>query len=417
MSEINAAVRELATEARSAAARLAVTTTDQKNRALQAIADLLAAEEDAVLAANARDVAAAAKGGLSGAMLKRLTLTAAKAAAMVDGVRAVADLLDPVGEVLSTWQPPSGIAISRVRVPLGVVGIIYESRPNVTIDAAVLCLKAGNAVLLKGGAEAAASNAILVDIIRRGLRQAGLPPAAAALVPGGREGAQALMQASGLVDVLIPRGGAGLIQAVVEGARVPVIETGTGVCHVYVHGDADAAMATAITLNAKLSNPAVCNAMETLLVDQSLAEAWLPGVARALQEAGVELYGCPETCRLVPTAAAAGDDDWAAEYLDLKLAVRVVSGLDEALAHIARWGTRHSEAIVTGDAAIAERFLHEVDAAAVYANASTRFTDGFEFGFGAEIGISTQKLHARGPMGLPELTSIKYVVRGDGQTR
>jgi len=304
-----------------------------------------------------------------------------------------------------------------VRVPLGVIGIIYESRPNVTVDAAVLCLKTGNAVLLKGGSETTHSNRALGAALGEGLQRVGLPADLVQVLPGTREAAAALMGATGLIDVLIPRGGAGLIRAVMEQSRVPVIETGTGVCHVYVHSAADLAMAQAVAVNAKCSSPAVCNALETLLVDRTVAAAFLPAVGSALREAGVEVRGCAEALAALPWATPAVDQDWAEEYNDLILAVKVVGGLDEAMGHIARYGTRHSESIITGDEAAAERFLAEVDAAAVYHNASTRFTDGGEFGFGAEIGISTQKLHARGPMGLAELTSYKYIVRGAGQVR
>jgi glutamate-5-semialdehyde dehydrogenase len=354
---------------------------------------------------------------LPAAMVSRLRLNSAKLAVMAQSVRDVAQLPEVLGDEMAAWTRPNGIAITQVRVPLGVIGIIYESRPNVTVDAAVLCLKAGNAVLLKGGKEAAHSNAALGEAIRSGLERADLPAALVQMLPPNREAAIELMNATGLVDLLIPRGGAGLIQAVVEQSRVPVIETGSGVCHVYVHAGADLQMATAITVNAKCGNPSVCNAAETLLVDRAIAPAFLPEVGRALRDAGVALRGCAETVRWIPWAEAASEEDWAAEYLDLTLAVRVVDDLEAALAHIAWYGTRHSEAIITGHAEAAARFERSIDAAAVYHNASTRFTDGSEFGFGAEIGISTQKLHARGPMGLAELTSYKYLVRGTGQVR
>lgn len=407
---------QLAALARQAAPVLGQATTDQKNAALHALARLLREQQDAVLAANAADLAANA--ALPQAVRKRLELTPAKIEAMAVGVEAVAALADPVGETMLAWALPNGLQVKQVRVPLGVIGIIYESRPNVTVDAAALCLKAGNATVLRGGKEARESNTVLAGIVRQALASVGLPAGAVQLLANpDRRLAQDLMRATGLIDVLIPRGGPGLIRAVLEEARVPVIETGAGVCHTFIERTADPEMAVAIAVNAKVSNPAVCNAMETLLVDRPIAAALLPELAAALRAAGVSLRGCGEAQRLVPGLAAAGADDWAAEYLDLTLAVRVVDGLDEALEHIARYSTKHSEAIVTSDEAAARRFAAAVDAAAVYVNASTRFTDGFEFGFGAEIGISTQKLHARGPMGLRELTSYKYVVAGTGQVR
>jgi glutamate-5-semialdehyde dehydrogenase len=408
-------VQEMARRARAAQPALGNAAAAVRNQALRAIAGALESRAEQILAANGADVAAAAH--LPGPMVARLRLDDAKLAGVIAGVRAVADLPDVLGEAMAAWERPNGLYIQRIRVPLGVVGIIYEARPNVTVDAAVLCLKAGNAVLLKGGREAARTNQVLGEVIRQGLAEAGLPPDLVQVLPPTREAAQRLMLATGLVDVLIPRGGAGLIQAVVAESRVPVIETGAGVCHVYVHRAADLTMARRIVLNAKCSNPAVCNAAETLLVDREVAPAFLPEVGARLREAGVEIRGCAETRRYLPWAAEATEADWATEYNDLILSVRVVGGLDEALAHIACYGTRHSEAIVTADEAVAGRFLREVDAAAVYHNASTRFTDGGEFGFGAEIGISTQKLHARGPMGLAELTSYKYVVIGQGQVR
>lgn len=407
----------LARAARAAAARLNLATAEQKNAALHAIARRLRAREAAVRAANREDMAAARSAGVPAPLINRLELTDRRYSAMVQGLEDVAGLPDPVGEVLEEWTRPNGIRIRKQRVPMGVIGIIYEARPNVTVDAAAICLKAGSAVLLKGGKEAARSNEALVEIIREGLAEAGLPADAAAAVPGGREGAVAMMQAVGLVDCLIPRGGAGLIRSVVENSRVPVIETGAGVCHVYVDAAADVEMAVNIIVNAKTTGTAVCNSAETLLVHAAAAPRFLPVAAERLRSLGVTLRGCGRTRELVPWAEPATEADWAEEYLDLILAVRVVDSLDEAVEHISRWGTRHSEAIVTADAAAAGRFLAAVDAAAVYWNASTRFTDGGEFGFGAEIGISTQKLHARGPMGLREITSYKYIVTGNGQIR
>ena len=423
-------VRAMARRAREAQRQLELATTAERNAALEAIARALEERAAEIVAANRDDLSAAEAAGLPGPMIARLRLDEAKLAGVIRGVRAVAALPDPLAAEPETWVRPNGLQIQRVRVPLGVIGIIYESRPGVTVDAAVLCLKAGNAVLLKGGKEAARSNAALGTAMAAGLRAAGLPEELVQVLPSAREAAVELMNAHGLVDVLIPRGGAGLIRATVEQSRVPVIETGTGVCHVYVHEAADLAMAREIVLNAKCSNPAVCNAAETLLVDRAIAEPFLTEAGPALLAAGVRLRACPEALAILqetarPDLAGAGpaavepatEEDWAAEYLDLCLAVKVVSGLDEALAHIARYGTGHSEAIVTGDAGAADRFLRSVDAAAVYHNASTRFTDGSEFGMGAEIGISTQKLHARGPMALKELTTFKYVIYGQGQTR
>ena len=410
-------VREMAVKARAAQPILGQAGPEERNQALEMVAQALEEQGAEILAANEADVAAAEAADLPAAMVARLRLDQAKLAGVIQGVRSVAALPDVLGEELAAWERPNGIHIQRVRVPLGVIGIIYESRPGVTVDAAVLCLKAGNAVLLKGGKEAARSNEALGSALRLGLERVGLSPDLVQVLPSSREAATELMLATGLVDVLIPRGGAGLIRAVVEQSRVPVIETGTGVCHIYVHHAADLAMAAAITVNAKCSSPAVCNAAETLLVDRVAAEAFLPQAGARLRAAGVTLRGCPEAMRLLPWAEKASEADWEAEYLDLTLAVRVVEGLDDALHHIARYGTKHSDAIITADAAAAARFLSEVDAAAVYHNASTRFTDGSEFGFGAEIGISTQKLHARGPMGLAALTSYKHIIRGAGQIR
>lgn len=409
-------VQEMARRAREAQPVLGNAPAAQRNQALQEIARAVEASSEAILAANQADVEAASQ-HLSGPMVARLRLDARKLKGIVDGVRAVATLPEVLGEEIAAWERPNGLRIRKVRVPLGVIGMIFESRPGVAVDASVLCLKTGNAVLLKGGKEAVRSVEALGQAIAAGLERAGLPRDLVQVLPANREAAAELMAAVGLVDVLIPRGGAGLIRAVLEQSRVPVIETGTGVCHTYVHRDADLAMARRIVLNAKLSNPSVCNAMETLLVDRAISESFLPQVAEDLKEAGVTLRCCSASRKLIPWAEAATEEDWATEYNDLILSIRVVDGLDEAMAHIRRYGTRHSEAIVTQNEAAAARFLAEVDASTVYHNASTRFTDGGEFGFGAEIGISTQKLHARGPMGLPELTSYKYIVLGQGQVR
>ena len=410
-------VRGVALVAQAAERGLAMATTAMKDAALMNLARRLRESEAAIRNANADDVDAARATGVPAPVVNRLELTDQRYAAMIQGVLDVAGLPDPIGEVIEAWTRPNGILIQKRRVPMGVIGFIYESRPNVTVDAAVLCLKAGSASLLKGGKEAARTNQSLVGVIQESLVESGLPAGAVQAVPGGREGATALMGAVGLVDCLIPRGGAGLIRSVVANSRVPVIETGAGVCHVYVDAAADVEMAADIIVNAKTTGTATCNAAETLLVHRGSAARFLPLAAEKLRVKGVLLRGCAATRRLVPWAEAATEDDWATEYLDLILAVRVVDSLDEALAHIARWSTKHSEAIITSDAAAARRFQDEVDAAAVYWNASTRFTDGGAFGFGAEIGISTQKLHARGPMGLREITSYKYVISGDGQVR
>lgn len=397
---------------------MAVLSTEVKNRALLAMADALWANRERILEANAIDVNQAKARNLSNALIDRLTLNGERIHGMAEGLRQVAALPDPVGQTVRGWRRPNGLQIAKVRVPLGVVGIIYEARPNVTVDAAGLCLKAGNAVVLRGGSEAIRSNIAIAQVIGEAAMASGLPNGAINLIEqADRSAATELMQAHGLIDVLIPRGGPGLIRSVVENATVPVIETGAGNCHVYVAATADLAMAKRIVLNAKLQRPGVCNAAETLLVHEAVAARFLPEVAQDLRAAGVELRLCERARAFVPDGVPATEEDWATEYLDLILAIRVVSSLDEALEHIARYSTGHSEAIVTSDYLEARRFTEEVDAAAVYVNASTRFTDGGEFGFGAEIGISTQKLHARGPMGLEELTTFKYIVTGEGQTR
>lgn len=351
-------------------------------------------------------------------LIDRLTLTDERIHAMAEGLRQVAALPDPVGEMVEQTRRPNGLRIGKVRVPIGVIGIIYEARPNVTADAAALCIKAGNAVILRGGKEAAYSNRAIMQVMQKAAYAAGLPEGCMHLVEDTtRESATALMRLNQYVDVIIPRGGAGLIRAVVENATVPAIETGTGNCHVYVDASADLEMAKQIVINAKTQRPSVCNAEEKLLVHQSVAETFLPGMIQALTEKGVEIIGDETVCAVYPKAIPATEEDWAEEYLDLKIGIKVVASIEDAIAHINRYNSRHSEAIVTESYTNAQRFLDEVDAAAVYVNASTRFTDGFEFGFGAEIGISTQKIHARGPMGLRELTTSKYVIYGDGQIR
>jgi len=411
-------IRELAKRVRKAAGRLAVASSADKDRALRAMADGLEAKAAELKAANARDVATGEAAGLSAALIDRLRLTDKRIAAMADGLRQVAALPDPVGAIIGGSVRPNGLRITKVRVPLGVIAIIYESRPNVTADAAGLCLKAGNGVILRGGKEALASNVAIWRVLQEGLASAGLPAEAVALVETtDRAAVDALITAEGLVDVVIPRGGEGLIRRVAENATVPVIKHYKGVCHVYVDASADLAMAEEICLNAKCQRPATCNAMETLLVHGAIAQRFLPAMCQRFVQAGVELRGCERTRQLVPGIKAATEDDWFAEYLDLILAVRVVDSTEAAMEHIARYGSAHSDAIVTTDLREAEKFTKGVDSAAVYVNASTRFTDGYEFGMGAEIGISTDKLHARGPMGLEELTSYKFVVYGSGQLR
>ncbi|MFI9273802.1 glutamate-5-semialdehyde dehydrogenase [Kitasatospora sp. NPDC052896] len=411
-----------ARRARTAAAALAPLPRSAKDAALLAIADALVARSAEITAANAEDVERARAAGTPESVVDRLSLTTERVAAIAADVRQVVGLPDPVGEVVRGYTLPNGLDVRQVRVPLGVVGIIYEARPNVTVDAAALCLKSGNAVLLRGSASAYRSNTALVEVLREAVASAGLPADAIQLVPGeSRDSVTELMRARGLVDVLIPRGGAALIRTVVEGSTVPVIETGTGNCHVYVDARADLAVAVGILLNSKAQRVSVCNSAETLLVHQDVADAFLPLALEALAEAGVTVHGdaaVQEAAAGGPaTVVPATEEDWAAEYLSLDLAAAVVPSLDAAVEHIRRWSSGHTEAIVTTSQAAARRFTQLVDAAAVAVNASTRFTDGAEFGFGAEIGISTQKLHARGPMGLPELTSTKYIVTGDGHVR
>jgi glutamate-5-semialdehyde dehydrogenase len=417
MTDVQAAVIDVARRARVAADELALATRAAKDSALEAMADALLERVDEVLAANADDVGGAESAGTPATVVDRLRLDPTRVAAMADGLRGLAGLPDPVGEVLRGGMLANGLELRQVRVPFGVVGIVYEARPNVTADAAGICLKSGNAVLLRGSSSAAASNAAIVAVLRDALASTGLPADVVQLVPGqGHEPAKALMRARGLVDVLVPRGGAGLIRSVVEESTVPVIETGVGNCHVYVDRDADLDKAMAIVLNAKTQRPSVCNAAESLLVHADVADAFLPRVVAALQDAGVTVHGDEAFARFDGVLPAT-EEDYAAEYLSLDIAAAVVPDLDAAIAHIRTYSSGHSEAIVTDSQPAARRFTAAVDAAAVLVNASTRFTDGAEFGFGAEIGISTQKLHARGPMGLPEMTSTKYVVTGDGHVR
>ena len=411
-------IREQASEAARAARRLATLSTAARNQALLAMADALLREELVVLAANAADMEAGRAKSLKASLLDRLLLTPERLADMAEGLRQVAALPDPVGAILGGSTLPNGLTVTKIRVPLGVVGIVYEARPNVTADAIGLCLKSGNAVLLKGGSEALHSNTAVAAVLRRAAEEAGIPAGAVQFIASTDHGAvQELIRLRGLVDVVIPRGSARLIQAVVANATVPVIETGVGVCHTFVDASADFDKAERIILNAKTQRPSTCNALETLLVHEAVADTFLPRIVRALQEHGVTVRGDARVQAVDSAVEAATDEDWATEYGDLRLSVKVVSGLDEALDHIASYGTKHSECILTEDYDHARRFQQAVDAACVYVNASTRFTDGFQFGFGAEIGISTQKLHARGPMALPELTTYKYLLCGDGQVR
>ena len=413
-------LEQMGARAKAASRQLAIATTSQKDQALTFMADALRAHCDDILAANAQDVAAAKEAGTRAALIDRLSLSAERIDGMAKGLTDVRDLPDPIGDVLDEVTRPNGLRIQKVRVPIGVIGIIYEARPNVTSDAAGLCLKSGNATILRGGKEAIRSNLAVTAALREGLEKAGLPADCVQLIEDtSRDSATALMHLNGYLDLLIPRGGAGLIRAVVENASVPVIETGVGNCHVYVDAAADIAMATDIIVNAKVSRPSVCNAAETLLVHKDIAATALPVMADALRAQHVTLRGDEQVTALLSgtPVEAATEEDWATEYGDYILAVKVVDSLDDAIAHITRYGTGHSECIVTSDEAAAARFCAEIDAAAVYVNASTRFTDGGEFGMGAEIGISTQKIHARGPMGLRELTSCKYLIRGNGQVR
>ncbi|MBQ1546385.1 MAG: glutamate-5-semialdehyde dehydrogenase [Clostridia bacterium] len=401
-----------------AAARVLLTAGELKNKALLAIADALVAHTSDIVAANEIDLAAARENGTRASLIDRLTLTPARIEGMADGVRQVAALPDPVGKVLDGTVRPNGLKIEKVKVPLGVIAIIYEARPNVTSDAAALCLKSGNAVILRGGKEAINSNKCIADIMRAAIKSVGLPEDCVSLVEDtSRQSSVELMQLTKYVDVLIPRGGAGLIKAVVDNSKVPVIETGAGNCHVYVDKTADIDMAVNIIYNAKTSRPSVCNAIETILVHKDIAEAALPAIKAKLDEKDVTLRCCGRAAAVLDNVESATEDDWYTEYGDYILAVKVVDSIDDAIAHIAKYSTGHSECIVTESYKAAQKFTDEVDSAAVYVNASTRFTDGGEFGLGAEIGIATQKLHARGPMGLNELTSMKFIIRGDGQVR
>jgi len=415
---VESTINDMAKAARDAANKLVRVSTDQKNAALLSIAAGLEKEAAFIKGENQKDLAGAEKMGLSSAMLDRLAIKDTTITSMVNGLRDVEGLKDPVATMGPTWVRPNGLQIARMRIPLGVIGIIYESRPNVTVDAAGLCLKAGNAVILRGGSDAFHSNQALAAIIDRALNNAGMPEKSVQVVPvRDREAVLMLLNQEEFMDLIIPRGGEGLIRFVVENSKIPVLKHYKGVCHVYVDADADLDMAQDISFNAKVQRPGVCNAMETLLVHQSAAESFLPAMAKRFSGAGVELRGCAATCRILPDVQKAQESDWSAEYLDLILAVKVVEDMDEAITHVATYSSNHTEAIVTRDYERARRFVREVDSSVVLVNASTRFNDGGQLGLGAEIGISTSKLHAFGPMGVEELTTTKFVVMGDGQIR
>jgi glutamate-5-semialdehyde dehydrogenase len=411
-------VEEICRTASEVAPSVATLSSDVKDAALLAMASALRDESTALVGANERDVERAESGDTSATLVDRLRLTDARIDSMAAGLRSIAAQSDPTGEVVEGWRRPNGLLIERVRVPLGVVAVIYEARPNVTADVSGLCLKSGNACILRGSSIALESNKAIVDVLARAAESAGVPRGAIQLIPdASRESATALMQAKDHVDLLVPRGGRALIQSIEEQATVPYIIDGDGNCHVYVDRAADPQMATDIVVNAKTQRPSVCNAAETLLVHEEIAAKWLPGTLDALADAGVEIRGDEHVRQLWPKALEASDEDWGTEFLDLILAVRVVPSLEEAIAHVNRWGTSNAEAIVSQDVTAARRFTSEVDSGSIFVNASTRFSDGGEFGYGGEIGISTQKLHARGPMGLRELTTTKYVVWGEGQVR
>jgi len=415
---VESTIVEMAKAARAASIEMARCPSDKKNEALIRIADNIEKEALYIQEENEKDLLRAREMGLSSAMIDRLFVKDSIIKSMADGLREVVQIPDPVGSMSNTWIRPNGLEVSRMRIPLGVIGIIYESRPNVTVDAAGLCLKAGNAVILRGGSEALYSNQALSAIISNALKESGLPEGAAQVVPiRDRDAINVLLKQEEFIDLIIPRGGEGLIRFVVENSKIPVLKHYKGVCHVYVDEGADLAMAEDICFNAKVQRPGVCNAMETMLVHKSVSEDFLPAIGKRFVEAGVEIRGCPETCRILPEAANAVEDDWPAEFLDLVLAVKVVEDMKEAITHIARYGSSHTDAIVTSDYNRARRFVREVDSSVVIVNASTRFNDGGQLGLGAEIGISTSKLHAFGPMGVNELTTTKFVVFGEGQIR
>jgi len=416
--EVKSQIEEQAIAANKAARALANVSTKVKNDALKAMAEALCLCKNYILEENRADMESGRQNGMSESMLDRLMLTEGRIEGMAIGLRQVAELADPVGEVIAGRQLANGLNLTKIRVPLGVIAIIYEARPNVTADAIGLCLKSGNAVILKGGSEAIRSNKAIAGVLTEAAENAGIPKAALQFIDSvDRAAVQELIRMDRYVDVVIPRGGAGLIKMVVQNSSVPVIQTGVGVCHTFVDENADLVMAREIAFNAKVSRPSVCNAMETLLVHEKIAAEFLPAMLKRYFDAGVKIFGCEQTKAFDTRVEPATEEDWATEYGDLRLSVKIVKDIDEAIDHIAEYGTKHSEAIVTRSYESARKFQQNVDAAAVYVNASTRFTDGFEFGFGAEIGISTQKLHARGPMALPELTSVKYLINGTGQIR
>ena len=416
--EVKSQIEEQAIAANKAARVLANVSTKVKNDALKAMAEALCLCKNYILEENRADMESGRQNGMSESLLDRLMLTEGRIEGMAIGLRQVAELADPVGEVIAGRQLANGLNLTKIRVPLGVIAIIYEARPNVTADAIGLCLKSGNAVILKGGSEAIRSNKAIAGVLTEAAENAGIPKASLQFIDSvDRAAVQELIRMDRYVDVVIPRGGAGLIKMVVQNSSVPVIQTGVGVCHTFVDENADLVMAREIAFNAKVSRPSVCNAMETLLVHEKIAAEFLPAMLKRYFDAGVKIFGCPQTKAFDTRVEEATEEDWATEYGDLRLSVKIVKDIDEAIDHIAEYGTKHSEAIVTRSYESARKFQQNVDAAAVYVNASTRFTDGFEFGFGAEIGISTQKLHARGPMALPELTSVKYLINGTGQIR
>ncbi len=418
MSDIHDTVVQMCVDARSAARQLATAPTASKNDALQRSAAGLRRASVTIMEANQRDIEAGRSAGLTDALLDRLTLTESRIDDVASGLEEIVALDDPVGETIERWRRPNGLNIAQVRIPIGVVGMIYESRPNVTADAAGLCLKSGNAVVLKGGKEAIHSNSAIAAVLTAAISEAGLPPACVQLIPTTeREAVKVLLQQSDSIDVIVPRGGPSLIEAITNESSIPVIQHYAGICHIYVDRDADLDMARRIAVNAKVQRPGVCNAMETLLVHQDVAADFLPAVANELSAAKVELRGCPRTQAIISDASAASEEDWRTEYLDLILSIRVVDDLEAAVEHISTYGTGHSDAIITDSYSSSQKFTTAVDSAAVYVNASTRFTDGFAFGFGAEIGISTNRLHARGPMGLRNLTTYKYIIEGSGQIR
>ncbi|HPX30720.1 MAG TPA: glutamate-5-semialdehyde dehydrogenase [Smithella sp.] len=416
--DIKDSVEHIARNAALAAKKLSRVTETEKNTALLRMAEALERNSKFLLDENAKDVNGAKKAGISKAMLERLTLKQSTIDQMAKGLREVATLPDPVGKIISMWRRPNGLLVGKMRIPLGVIGIIYESRPNVTVDASALCLKAGNAVILRGGSESIKSNLAIASVLRKVLQDTSIPVEAIQVIPvTDREAVAAMLKMEEYIDLIIPRGGEDLIRAVVAQSRIPVIKHYKGVCHIFVDASADMAMAVDICLNAKTQRPGVCNAMETLLVHQTIAGKFLPVVANKMKKAGVVIRGCEKTKSILKRIEKAVEDDWSAEYLDLVLAVKVVENMDEAIAHIEKYGSLHTESIITGDYSNAQRFLNDVNSSTVLVNASTRFSDGFELGLGAEIGISTTKLHAFGPMGLEELTTTKFIIYGNGQVR